>query len=103
MFSILQLAQLCLIQLPLKAPTSKAYVCWKQANPRLQEAAQLYGGCLSSPSELNVPGRTVVLVVADMQDPDLSAAPPKMTDLHVTSVDHLLVSQLCIGSPYLGI
>ena len=63
-----------------------------QANPRLQEAAQLYGGCLSSQSEPNVSDQTVVLVVEDMQAPDLTAISHKMTSLHITTVDHLLVS-----------
>ena len=33
-----------------------------------------------------------VLVTSDLQQPDLGDAPPNVTNLHVTTVDHVLVS-----------
>jgi len=53
-------------------------------------AVQKHGSTLgTAPTSANM---ATVLVTSDLQQPDLGDAPPTVTNLHVTTVDHVLVS-----------
>lgn len=66
-----------------------------QSNPGLEEAVQMHGGHLRSQAEHSMADRRTALVVTNIQDPDLGAAPSSATQLEVTTVDHMLVSLCC--------
>lgn len=66
-----------------------------QVSPRLEAAVQVHGGMIRSSSQQDSRDKCYVLVVTDMQKADLGSAPPNMTNLHITTVDHVLVSPLC--------
>ncbi len=54
---------------------------------------QKHGGSLGPATSANM---ATVLVTSDLQQPDLGDAPPLVTSLHVTTVDHVLVSNVSI-------
>ena len=66
-----------------------------QAYPHLEEAVEGHAGHLTAFPRAQALQQTVVLIVTDMSAPDLSGASPQMTQLHITTVDHLLVSEDC--------
>lgn len=74
-----------------------------QAHPKLEAAVHLHGGTIS---QQNTGSRCCVLVATDMQKAYLSSVPPNTANLHITTVDHMLVSRLrdvlrtCITSCY---
>ncbi|DBA65594.1 TPA: hypothetical protein ACH3X2_002660 [Trebouxia sp. C0005] len=63
-----------------------------EGTPAFAAAVQKHGGTLGlAPTSANM---ATVLVTSDPQQPDLGDAPPNVTNLHVTSVDHVLVAML---------
>ena len=63
-----------------------------QENPKLHVAVQLHGGMIC---QQDTNDKYCVLVVADMHKADLASAPANAVNLHITTVDHILVSLLC--------
>ena len=55
------------------------------------EAIQQYGGCISTDVGQSSAAAMLVLVVTDMQTADLGKLPPNTIELHLTTVDHILV------------
>lgn len=62
-----------------------------QATPKLEAAVHLHGGTIG---QQNTGSRCCVLVATDVQKADLSSVPPNMANLHITTLDHMLVSLL---------
>ena len=61
-----------------------------KVDPAFAAAVQKHGGTLGmAPTSANI---ATVLVTSDLQQPDLGDARPDVTNLHVTTVDHVLVS-----------
>lgn len=69
-----------------------------QERPRLEAAVQLHGGTISPSSQQESGDKSRVLIVTDMQKADLASAPPNATNLHITTVDHVLVSPTSVAS-----
>ncbi|KAL3156661.1 hypothetical protein ABBQ38_000943 [Trebouxia sp. C0009 RCD-2024] len=63
-------------------------------SPRLEAAVQLHGGMICSSSQRDTGDRSCVLIVTDMQREDLGCVLPKVTNLHITTVDHILEAML---------
>jgi len=74
---------------------SCSFLCFFQAGAHFEEAVKLYGGSISSQAAASSTGTTTVLVTTDLQKPDLSRVPPDINELHLTTVDHVLVSLFC--------
>lgn len=53
---------------------------------------QLHGGIIHQQVTSD---KCCVLVVADMKKAGIASAPPNAANLHITTVDHILVSLLC--------
>lgn len=66
-----------------------------QESPRLEAAVQLHGGMICSSSQRDAGDRSYVLIITDMQREDLGSVPPNVPNLHITTVDHILVSPTC--------
>ena len=78
-------------------PDLSNYARGLQEHPKLEAAVRLHGGMVCSSSQRDAADRSCTLIVTDVQKADLGSAALDVTNLHITTVDHILVSAMCLA------